>query len=72
MFRSHTSPVKLVLEYIHAQFPEISFVACGNTEAIMEKQVGHPLSFIPGTRVVPSGIVQIVELEEDGWSYIRP
>jgi len=72
MFRTDKSPVKEVLEFMHIHFPEISFAVCGNTKAIMEKQEGHPLSFIEGTRVVPFGIVEIVRLQEVGWSYIRP
>lgn len=71
MFRSDATPLHQILEYVHAHFPEVSYQVCGNTKAIMEKQEGHPLTFIAGTRVVPSGIVQIVKLEEAGWSYIR-
>ena len=72
MFRTDKSPVRRVLEFMHAHFPEIAFVVCGNTTAIMEQQEGHPLSFITGTRVVPFGIVELVERQEGGWSYIRP
>jgi uncharacterized protein len=72
MFRMDKSPVRPVLEFMHAHFPEISFAVCGNTKSIMEKQEGHPLSFIDGTRVVPFGIVELVKLQEAGWSYIRP
>ena len=72
MFRADMSPVRDVLQYMHAHFPEIAFTVCGNTKAIFEKREGHALSFIEGTRVVPFGIVRIVDLEESGWSYIRP
>jgi intracellular sulfur oxidation DsrE/DsrF family protein len=66
------SPVRRVLEFMHAHFPEIAFVVCGNTTAIMEKQEGHPLSFIEGTRVVPFGIIELVKRQAAGWAYIRP
>jgi uncharacterized protein len=72
MFRSDTSPVRNILDYIHSNFPEIAFTVCGNTKAIVEQREGHALSFIEGTRVVPFGIVRLVELQEAGWSYIRP
>jgi uncharacterized protein len=72
MFRTDKSPVRRVLEFMHAHFPEIAFVACGNTTAIMEQQEGHPLSFITGTRAVSFGIVELVKRQEGGWSYIRP
>lgn len=72
MFRTDTSPVRNILEYIRANFPEVVFTVCGNTKAIIEAREGHTLSLIEGTRVVPFGIVRLVELQEAGWSYIRP
>ncbi|MGE3829927.1 MAG: hypothetical protein AB7F76_02935 [Parvibaculaceae bacterium] len=72
MFRDDQSPVQGVLEYIHKNFPEIAFTVCGSSKAIIEQREGHPMPLIEGTRVVPFGIVRIVELQEAGWSYIRP
>ena len=72
MFRADTSPVRDILEYMHTNFPEITFTVCGNTMTIIEKHEGHPIPLIDGTRVVPFGIVRLVELQEAGWSYIRP
>jgi intracellular sulfur oxidation DsrE/DsrF family protein len=72
MFRTDTSPVREILEYMHANFPEITFSVCGSTKSIIEEREGHALSFIEGTRVVPLGILRLVELQEAGWSYIRP
>lgn len=72
MFRADTSPVRDILEYMHANYSEIAFTVCGNTMAIIEKREGHPIPLIAGTRVVPFGIVRLVQLQERGWSYIRP
>lgn len=72
MFRSDSSPLKDVLAYMHLNIPEISFTVCGNTKSIMEEHEHHALSFIDGTRVVPFGIARLIELQEAGWSYIRP
>ncbi|MGD9724827.1 MAG: hypothetical protein AB7M05_08360 [Alphaproteobacteria bacterium] len=72
MFRSDISPVREILDYIHSNIPEISFTMCGSTKAIIEKREGHKLPLIEGTQVVPFGIVRLVELQETGWSYIRP
>ena len=72
MFRSDLSPVREILDYIHSNIPEISFTMCGSTKAIIEKREGHKLPLIEGTQVVPFGIVRLVELQEAGWSYIRP
>ena|SRR5487761_1842 len=72
MFRADTSPVRDILEYMHANFPEIAFTVCGNTVAIIGKREGHAIPLIAETRVVPFGIVRLVQLQERGWSYIRP
>ncbi|MEW6629500.1 MAG: hypothetical protein AB1440_01380 [Pseudomonadota bacterium] len=72
MFRADASPVRDMLEYMRVNFPEIAFTVCGNTKAIIEQREGHVMPLIEGTRVVPFGIVRLVELQEAGWSYIRP
>jgi len=38
----------------------------------MEKKEGHPISVLPGVVVVPSGVIRLMELQEKGWSYLRP
>lgn len=72
MFRTDTSPVRDLLQFLHANNPEVVFSVCGNTKMIMERAEGHPLSLVEGARVVPFGIVRLTELQEAGWSYIRP
>ncbi|MFC0240980.1 DsrE family protein [Rhodopseudomonas telluris] len=72
MFREDTSPVKDLLRFLHATHPDVVFSACGNTIAIMERNEGHPLSLVDGARSVPFGVVRLVELQEAGWSYLRP
>ena len=54
-------------------FPaKITFAACNNTKQGMEKREGKPISIISEAMTVPSGVVQLMELQEQGWSYIRP
>lgn len=74
MLREDKSPVKDRIKHIvDASFPsKVSFSACGNTMKGMEKTEGHPVQIIPQASVVPAGVVRLSELQEDGWSYIRP
>lgn len=72
MFRADTSPVRDILEFVRMNFPEVDFMVCGNSKAIIEQREGHVMPLIEGTTVVPFGIVRLVELQEAGWSYIRP
>lgn len=72
IFRTDASPLIEVLTYIRTNFPEVSFTICGNTKSIIEQREGHSMPLIAGTGIVPSGIVRIIELQEAGWTYIRP
>lgn len=74
MFRTDTSPVKdRVKSLKDYAFPsKIQFSACGNTKENMEKKEGHPVSLVPESVIVPAGVVHLMELQEKGWSYIRP
>jgi intracellular sulfur oxidation DsrE/DsrF family protein len=74
MLRADTSPVQDRIKQIaDASFPSsIKFSACGNTKEGMEKREGKAVSIISQASVVPSGAVRLMELQEDGWSYLKP
>ena len=74
MLRSDTSPVQDRLKRLKEMaFPgKIQFSACNNTKQGMEKTEGHAISIISDATLVPSGVVRLMELQEQGWSYIRP
>jgi uncharacterized protein len=74
MLRADTSPVKDRIKRLKDMaFPStIQFSACGNTKENMEKKEGHPVSVMSEAVVVPSGVVRLMELQEKGWSYVRP
>jgi len=74
MLRDDTSPVKdRIRELTALSFPsKIVFSACNNTKQGMEKREGHPITIIPQATIVPAGVVRILELEEQGYSYVKP
>jgi intracellular sulfur oxidation DsrE/DsrF family protein len=74
MFRDDTSPVKDRLKQISAlSFPSrIKFSACNITKEGMEKREGHPITIVPEASLVPSGAIRLLELQESGWSYLKP
>ena len=72
MLRDDTSPVKARIETLALSTPEISFKACGNTRENMTKAESKEIPLIPQAQVVKSGVVRISELQEQGWSYVRP
>ena len=74
MLRSDTSPVQDRLKRLKEMaFPsKVQFSACNNTKQGMEKTEGKAISIVPDATIVPSGVVRLMELQEQGWSYIRP
>ena len=72
MLRDDTSPVKARIETLALSTPEISFKACGNTQQNMQKAESKNISLIPQAQVVSSGVVRVMELQEKGWTYVRP
>ncbi len=72
MMRSDTSPVKSHLESVAATLKNVSFSGCGNTLDAQSAKENKQISLLPQAHIVPAGIVRIVELQEQGWTYVRP
>ena len=72
MLRDDTSPVKARIKTIAEGNPAISFKACGNTQENMHKAENKEIPIIPEATVVKSGVVRVMELQEQGWTYVRP
>src|SRR6201996_5584600 len=74
MLRADTSPVQDRIKRLKDMvFPgKIQFSACNNTKQGMEKAEGHAIPMMPEATIVPAGIVHLSELQEQGWSYVRP
>ena len=74
MLRDDTSPVQDRLKRLkELAFPsKVQFSACNNTRQGMAKTEGKEIPVVADATVVPSGVVRLMELQEQGWSYIRP
>jgi uncharacterized protein len=74
MLRADTSPVQDRIKHLKEMVlpGKIQFSACNNTKQGMEKTEGHAISILPEASIVPSGVVHLMELQEQGWSYVRP
>ncbi len=72
MLRDDTSPVKEEIHSTRAKVPQLAFGACGNTKRAMEKAEGKTIPIIEEAVVVPAGVVRLVELQEQGFKYIKP
>jgi hypothetical protein len=72
MLRDDTSPVKDRIKAIMANSSFISFMACGNTQEIMAKAEHKEIPLISQATLVKDGVVRVMELQEQGWTYVRP
>jgi intracellular sulfur oxidation DsrE/DsrF family protein len=72
MLREDTSPVKARIEEMALSTPEVSFKACGNTQEKMQKAESKDIPIVRQAEVVKSGVVRVMELQEKGWTYVKP
>jgi len=72
MLRDDTSPVKARIKSMSEAMPNLTFAACGNTRENMTKAEAKDIPIISEAKVVKAGVVRLMELQERGWSYLRP
>jgi uncharacterized protein len=72
MMRSDKSPVKDTIKTMQSDLRDLNLAVCQNTiDGLVEKEGSEP-PLLPGVTVVPSGVVRLMELQEQGYSYLRP
>jgi hypothetical protein len=54
------------------ELDNVQFSACGVTRGKMAKKEGKKIPIMSEATVVPAGVVRIMELQDEGWNYIRP
>ena len=72
MLRSDKSPVKARIESMALEQPGVTFIACGNTRDNMAKAESAPVPLMSEAKVVPSGVIRLIELQNQGYAYIKP
>jgi len=72
MLRDDTSPVKARIKSMSETMPQLAFSACGNTREKMTSAEAKDIPLISQAKVVKAGVVRLMELQERGWSYLRP
>ena len=72
MFIPDRSPVEDRINAMSLEYGNMSFSACGNTHRRWSEREGVELPLIDVVEITPSGVVRLVELQEQGYAYIRP
>lgn len=65
------SPVKDRIDALSLD-ESYTFAACGNTLAKMEKKAGKKVALLDASKMVDSGVVRLMELQSQGYAYVRP
>ena len=53
-------------------YQDITFSACGNTMHSIKEKTGFLPKLVEDVKIVRAGVARIIELQEQGYSYIRP
>ena len=72
LVRSDTSPLAVRVRSFVDGVPEVHFDVCDNTLAGLHKAEGKEIPILEGVSHVEAGAVTLVDLQEQGWSYLRP
>jgi len=72
MLRADTSPVGDRISAMALEMTNLSFSACENTINGMKKKSQKDVPLLSEATVVPSGAVRLMELQQQGYSYLRP
>ncbi|WP_275097648.1 DsrE family protein [Sedimenticola hydrogenitrophicus] len=67
-----TSESKVGQRITSLAMQDIQFSACGNTMKAVEKKTGTMPVPLEGVSVVQAGVLRIMELQEQGYAYVRP
>ena len=72
MYVEGKSPVADRISTMSLELDNVSFAACGNTHRKMSEKAGKKIALMDEAAMVPSGVVRLIELQEDGYAYVRP
>ncbi|NBB97841.1 MAG: hypothetical protein GVY34_06660 [Alphaproteobacteria bacterium] len=72
MLREDTSPVADRISVMALTHDTLSFSACLNTVQAMKQRTQTDIPLLSEADVVPSGAVRLMELQYDGYAYLRP
>lgn len=72
MLRDDTSPVKARVAAMSLQHSTLRFTACANTQSNMSKAESKSVPIVSEAKLSPSGVVRLMELQREGYAYIRP
>ena len=72
MLREDLSPVASRISDMAMSHETLTFSACLNTVQSIQQRTNADVPLLPEATTVPSGAVRLMELQYDGYAYLRP
>ena len=73
MYIDGKSPVADRIEVMALEMDgHIAFSACGNTLSKFTAKLGAEPPLLAEAHVVPAGVIRLMELQNEGWAYLKP
>jgi len=72
LLRADTLPVRQDFAAMGMEYDNVSFTACRNTQDTKKKKEKKAIPLISEAKRVTAGVVRLMELQEQGWSYVKP
>ena len=72
MLRPDMTPVMERLTSFDQSLPNVSFAACGNTMDTIERKEGKRPEIVPFATVVEAGVAELIRLDEEGYTIVKP
>jgi intracellular sulfur oxidation DsrE/DsrF family protein len=72
MLRQDKSPVLARLTSFKQGMPNVAFKACQNTLDAVARNEGKEPPLVENAERVTAGVVTLIELQEKGWTIVRP
>jgi hypothetical protein len=72
LLRKDTSPVMDRIENMIDNTQQLAFYACSNTLGRVTKAEGKAPELLEAAILVPAGLPEIIELQRQGWIYLKP
>lgn len=66
------TPVKDRISVMALEMENITFSVCQTTLTRMSEKVGEQIVLMSEAKIVPSGAVRLIELQENDYAYLRP
>jgi uncharacterized protein len=71
LLRQGTTPFGPLIARLAKEYKNLSFAACKNTIDQMQITGDEEIDLIPQAKLIDSGIVEVIERQKQGWTYIR-